>query len=251
MAGHSKWANRIHRKSRQDAKRSKIFGKLSRQIIVAAREGGGDPSRNIRLRLAIDAAKAASMPMENIEHAIKRGTGQLEGVTYEEVTLEGYGPGGAALMIDILTDNRQRTLAEIRHILRSVNASLGEAGCATWLFEQKGIIVVPKTQAHEEAVFLAAADAGAEDILEEDEYWEIRTAPQDYQAVLEAVRREGIEPERAEVTMVPTTTTRVPDDQAPKLLKLLDALEDHDDVQHVYSNFEISDEIMDQIERDE
>ncbi|MCD6352081.1 MAG: YebC/PmpR family DNA-binding transcriptional regulator [Armatimonadetes bacterium] len=248
MAGHSKWANRVHRKSRQDAKRSKLFGKLSRQIIVAARQGGPDPDKNIRLRLAIEAARAASMPADNIERAIKRGSGQLEGVAYEEATLEGYGPGGAALMIDILTDNRQRTLAEIRHIMRTADASLGEAGCVTWLFEQKGIVVVPRQGNDEETVFLAAADAGAEDIAEEEDYWEIRTSPQDFQQVLDALREAGIEPERAEVTMVPTTTTQVPDDQAPKLLRLLDALEDHDDVQHVYSNFEISDEILDQLE---
>lgn len=251
MAGHSKWANRVHRKSRQDARRSKLFGKLSRQIIIAARLGGADPDQNIRLRLAIDAARAASMPMENIEHAIRRGAGQLDDVNYEEGTLEGYGPGGAALMIDVLTDNRQRTLAEIRRILRSCDASLGEAGCVTWLFEQKGIVAIAKATADTEAAFLAAADAGAEDIIEDDEYLEIRVAPQDFQAVLDAVREAGIEPERAEVTMVPTATTQVPDDQAPKLLKLLDALEEHDDVQHVYSNFEISDEILDRVEGDE
>ena len=248
MAGHSKWANRVHRKTRQDAKRSKLFSKLSRQIIVAAREGGPDPEKNVKLRVAIEAARAASMPAENIERAIKRGTGQLDGVQYERATYEGYGPGGAALMIDVLTDNRQRTLAEIRHIFRSAGGSLGEAGCVTWLFEQKGVIVVPKDQADEDAVFAVAIEAGAEDVIEEDDYWEIRTDPQNFAATVEAVRNAGIEPERAEVTMVPTTTTKVSDQDAPKLLRLLDMLEEHDDVQHVYSNFEISDEILEQIE---
>lgn len=248
MAGHSKWANRMHRKSRQDAKRSRLFAKLSRQIIVAARQGGPDPDKNIRLRLAIEAARAASMPAENIQHAIKRGSGQIEGAQYEEATYEGYGPGGAALMISVLTDNRQRTLSEIRSILKNAGGSLGEAGCVTWLFEQKGVIVVPKSAADEDTVFLTAADAGAEDVLSEDEYWEIRTAPQDFSNVLQAVRGAGIEPERAEVTMIPISTSHVPDETAPKLLRLLDALEDHDDVQAVYSNFEISDEILDRIE---
>ncbi len=251
MAGHSKWANRVHRKTRQDAKRSKLFAKLSRQIIVAAREGGPDPDKNARLRLAIEAARAASMPMENIEHAIKRGSGQIEGAQYEHATFEGYGPGGAALMIDVLTDNRQRTLSEIRHILRSAGGSLGEAGCVTWLFEPKGIIVVPRGQTDEEELFLAAVEAGAEDIVEEDDYFEIQTAPQDFQKVLDAVRQVGAEPERAEVTMVPTSTTPVSDEDAPKLLRLLNALEEHDDVQHVYSNFEISDEVLDRIESEE
>ncbi len=251
MAGHSKWANRVHRKSRQDARRSSLFAKLSRQILVAAREGGPDPDTNLRLRLAIDAARAVSMPMDNIEHAIRRGSGQVEGVTYEEVTLEGYGPGGAALMIDVLTDNRQRTISEIRRLLRDANASLGEAGCVTWLFEQKGLIVVPKSAADEETIFLVAADAGAEDLLEEEEYWEICVPPQDFQQVLKAVQAAGIEPERAEVTMIPTTTTQVPDDQAPKLLRLLDSLEEHEDVQHVYSNFEVSDAILDEVEGDD
>lgn len=248
MAGHSKWANRVHRKTRQDAKRSKLFAKLSRQIIVAAREGGPDPEKNSRLRLAIEAARAASMPMDNIQHAIKRGSGQLEGTSYEQATFEGYGPGGAALMIDVLTDNRQRTLSEIRHILRNAGGSLGEAGCVTWLFEPKGVVVVPRGEVDEEALFMTAIDAGAEDIIEEDDYLEVRTSPQDFQKVLEAIRAAGIEPERAEVTMIPTATTPVSDQDAPKLLRLLDALEEHDDVQHVYSNFEMSDEIMDKVE---
>jgi YebC/PmpR family DNA-binding regulatory protein len=248
MAGHSKWANRVHRKTRQDAKRSAQFAKLSRQVIVAARAGGGDPDKNIRLRLAIEAARTASMPTDNIEHAIKRGTGQLEGVVYEETSYEGYGPGGSALLIEVLTDNRQRTLSELRNLLKNSGGNLGEAGSVTWMFEQKGVVTVPKSAADEETIYMTAADAGAEDVIDDDDYWEVRSAPRDLQPVSQALRDAGIEPERAEVTMIPTTTQQVPDAVAPRLLRLLDALEEHDDVQHVYSNFEISDEILDQIE---
>jgi YebC/PmpR family DNA-binding regulatory protein len=248
MAGHSKWANRVHRKTRQDAKRSQQFAKLSRQILVAAREGGPDPEKNLKLRFAIEAARAASMPMENIERAIQRGAGQVDGARYEQAIYEGYGPGGAALMIDVLTDNRQRTLAEIRHILRSAGGTLGEAGCVTWLFEQKGVLVIPRAGVDEDTVLQVATEAGAEDLIEEDEYWEIRTAPADFQAVLEAVRAAGLPLERAELTMVPISTTPVSDEEAPKLLRLLDMLQELDDVQHVYSNFEISDEILDRLE---
>lgn len=249
MAGHSKWANRVHRKTRQDAKRSAQFAKLSRLIIAAARSGGGDPDKNIRLRLAIEAARAASMPLDNIDHAVKRGSGQLEGVTYEEVSYEGYGPGGAALLIEVLTDNRQRTLAELRNLLKNSGGNLAEAGAVTWMFDQKGVVTVPKSAADEETIFLTVADAGAEDVLDEDDdYWEVRCAPRDLQPVTQALQDAGIEPERAEVTMIPTNTQHIHDDVAPRLLRLLDALDDHDDVQHVYSNFEISDEILDRIE---
>ncbi len=247
MAGHSKWKNRVHRKSRQDAKRSRLFAKLSREIMVAAREGGPDPDKNPRLRAAIEAARAASMPMDNIEHAIKRGSGQIEGEKLERAIYEGYGPGGAALMIDVLTDNKQRTLNEIRHILRQAGGNLGEAGCVQWIFQEKGVIIVPKDRADEETVFMVAIDAGAEDIIEEDEYWEIRTALQDFGKVADALREAGIEPERAEITMVPTTTTPISDEDAPKLLRLLEELEEHDDVQNVYSNFEISDEVLERL----
>jgi len=248
MAGHSKWANRIHRKTRQDKKRGKLFGKLSRQIIVAARQGGGDPDHNARLRLAIEQAKSADMPKDNIENAIKRGTGEIEGVEYQHALYEGYGPAGVALMIDCLTDNNQRTVAEIRSLMKKLDASLGDAGCVTWMFDQKGVVVVPKQEADEDEIFTVALEAGAEDILEEEDVWEIRTQSQDFPEVYEAVRAAGISTERAEVTMVPITTALVPDDQAAKVLRLLDELNEHDDIQHVFANFEISDEILEQLE---
>lgn len=248
MAGHSKWANRVHRKTRQDQKRGKLFGKLSKQITVAARQGGGDPDANARLRLAIGQAKAADMPKDTIEYATKRGTGEIEGVQYEHALYEGYGPGGVALMLDCLTDNSQRTVAELRSLMKKLEASMGAAGCVTWMFEPKGVMVVPKEETDEDTVFTAALEAGAEDILEEEDTWEIRTQPKDFADVYEAVVAAEIPTERAEVTMVPITTTPVPDDQAPKVLHLLDELAEHDDVQHVYSNFEISDEILERIE---
>ncbi len=248
MAGHSKWANRVHRKTRQDKKRGKLFAKLSKQITVAAREGGGDPEANARLRLGIEQAKAADMPKDTIEYAIKRGTGEIEGTQYEHALYEGYGPAGIALMIDCLTDNTQRTVAEMRSLMKRLDASMGAAGCVTWMFEQKGVIVVPREQADEEVVFTVAIEAGAEDVLEEEDTWEIRTQPQDFAQVYEAVTAARIPTERAEVTTVPVSTTPVPDDQATKVLRLLDELTEHDDVQQVYSNFEISDEILEQLE---
>ncbi len=245
MAGHSKWANRVHRKTRQDAKRSRLFGKLSREIIVAAREGGGNPDTNIRLRYAIDAARAASMPNENVDTAIKRGTGDIDGVSYEQVSYEGFGPSGVALMINCLTDNRQRTVAELRNILKKRDGNLGEPGCVTWIFEAKGVITIPRNAADEEDLFMAAIDAGAEDMLTEDEeFFEIRTEPQELHKVIEAINALGLPHERAELTMIPTNSTAVPDDEAGKLLSLLDELDDHDDVQQVFANFEISDEFM-------
>jgi YebC/PmpR family DNA-binding regulatory protein len=249
MAGHSKWANRVHRKTRQDAKRSRLFGKLSREIIVAAREGGGNPDTNIRLRYAIDAARAASMPNENVDTAIKRGTGDIDGVTYEQVSYEGFGPSSVALMINCLTDNRQRTVAELRNILKKRDGNLGEPGCVTWIFEAKGVITIPRNAADEEDLFMAAIDAGAEDMLTEDEdFFEIRTEPQELHKVIEAINTLGLPHERAELTMIPTTSTAVPDDEAGKLLSLLDELDDHDDVQQVFANFEISDEFMASLE---
>ncbi len=245
MAGHSKWANRVHRKGRQDRKRAKLFNKLSRRIISAAREGGGNPDINHKLRAAIDQAQAADMPNDNIEYAIKRGTGEIEGVSYESARYEGYGPAGIALMIDVLTDNPNRTVAELRNLMKECGASLGSPGCVQWMFERKGVIMVPRDKVDEDELFRVAVEAGAEDIIDSDEeVWEVRTEPEDYQQVYEAFKAAGIEMERAEVTMVPTTNTRVPDDEAVKVIKLLDRLDEHEDVQNVFSNFEISDELM-------
>ena len=248
MAGHSKWANRVHRKSRQDAKRSKIFAKMSRLITLAARDGGGNPDMNPRLRLVIDKARAAEMPMDNVENAIKRGTGEIAGVSYESAIYEGYGPAGVALMIEVLTDNKTRTVADLRRILKLDGGNMGEAGCVTWMFEQKGVLTVPRDRVNADELFMAAVDAGAEDVIEEDEMLEVRTEPRAFPQVYEALRGMGIEFERAEVTMLPTATKEVPDGEAPKVLKLLDDINDNDDVQQVFSNFEISDEVLESLE---
>ncbi len=246
MAGHSKWHNIRHKKAKMDAKRGQLFTKLLREITVAARQGGGDPEFNPRLRIAIEKAKKANMPIENIERAIKRGTGELEGVSYEEVVYEGYGPEGVAVIVECLTDNRNRTTAEVRHIFTKHGGNLGASGCVSFLFEEKGVIYVPKSKYDEETIFEKAIEAGAEDvIMDDDEYYEIRTEPKELYSVKENLEKEGVEIEKAEITRIPTTTVEVKDpEKAEKLLKLLDALEDSDDVQKVYSNFEIPEEIM-------
>jgi len=245
MAGHSKWANRVHRKSRQDAKRGKLFGKLSREIIVAARLGGPDPDINSRLRLAIQAARDVSMPNDNIDRAIKRGAGENEGEAFEEIVYEGFGPGGAAMLIQCLTDNRTRTVAEVRKLFDKSGGNLGEGGSVGWMFEQKGVVVVNKGESVDgEELFLVAAEAGAEDLEEEDDYFEIECEPTELQIVREALTEAGFEFERAELTFMPTSTTPVEDDKAKNLLNLMEALDDHDDVQKVHSNFEVSDEVL-------
>jgi len=245
LAGHSKWANRVHRKTRQDSKRSREFSKLSRAITVAARTGGGDPEWNPRLRTFIEKAKTAEMPAENIEYAIKRGLGEIDGIDYEEVMYEAYAPGGVALLISCLTDNNQRTVAEVRNLLKKRDGTMSGAGSVTWMFEQKGVITVPKSEVDEEVLFLTAAEAGAEDVLDEDEeVFEVRTALADFHKVGQALREAGIPIERNELVMVPTSTVPVPDSEAGKLLDLLDSLEEHDDVQQVFGNFELSDQAL-------
>ncbi len=246
MAGHSKWHNIRNKKAKMDAKRGQIFTKIIRELTVAARQGGGDPEFNPRLRIAIDKAKAANMPAENIERAIKRGTGELEGVTYEEVSYEGYGPEGVAIIVEALTDNRNRTTAEVRHIFSKHGGNLGSSGCVSFLFEDKGVIFVPKSEYDEEEIFEKAIEAGAEDVLTEDsEFYEIRTAPQDLYSVKEALENQGVKIEKAELTKIPSTEVEIKDQNtAEKLMKLLDALEDNDDVQKVYSNFDIPEEIL-------
>jgi YebC/PmpR family DNA-binding regulatory protein len=235
MAGHSKWANIQHRKERQDARRGKIFTKLIREITVAARLGGGDPNFNPRLRLAIEKAKAENMPSENIERAIKRGTGELEGVHYEEVRYEGYGPGGAAVMVDCLTDNRTRTVADVRHAFSKHGGNLGTDGSVAFLFKHCGqIVLAPGTP--EDKVMEAAIEAGAEDVLTNDDgSIEVITAPQDFAAVKAALEKAGLKPAFAEVTFKPTTETELKGEDAAKMQKLLDALENLDDVQEVYT----------------
>ena len=244
MSGHSKWSKVKHIKAREDAKRGKIFSKLIREIMVAARDGGGDPAFNPRLRTIIDTAKAVNMPNDNIDRAVKKGTGELGGTTFEEATYEGYGPGGVAIIIDVLTDNKNRTVAEIRHIMGRYNASLGEGGCVAWNFEKKGLIMIDAAGMTEEALLDAALEAGAEDISSEDDTFEIITAPNAVMDVKEALVSKSIAVAGAEITMLAKSTIRVDGKTAEAVLKLMDALDEHDDVQHVYSNFDIPEEIM-------
>ncbi|QIA26825.1 YebC/PmpR family DNA-binding transcriptional regulator [Thermaerobacter sp. PB12/4term] len=245
MAGHSKWANRKHRKARQDAKKGKIFSKLAREIITAVRQGGGDPEANPRLRLALERARQFSMPAENIERAIKRGLGESDAESYEELIYEGYGPGGVALMLEILTDNRNRSAGEIRHIFAKHGGNLGESGCVAWMFDRKGVITVPAQGAPaEDDLLLLAVEAGAEDLKAEDGSFMIYTDPDDLHRVREALEKAGVPVEDAGLRMVPKTEVKVEGKEAEQLLRLLDALEDHDDVQEIYGNFELPDELL-------
>ena len=245
MAGHSKWANRVHRKTRQDNKRSKVFSKFSRAIMVAAREGGGNPDHNPTLRSLIDQASTAEMPKDNIEYAIQRGLGEVPGMEFEAVRYEGYGPGGVAMLVECVTDNNQRSVAEIRNIMSKRDGKMSGAGSVTWMFEQKGVITVSRDEVEYDDLFLIGAEAGAEDIVDDDEeYWEVRTAMEDFHAVREALKDAGIHIERAGLSMIPTSTVQVPDELTGKLLGLMEDLDDHDDVQNVYANFEISDEAL-------
>lgn len=242
MAGHSKWANIKRRKEKVDAQKGKVFTKLAREIIVAARQGGGDPEVNYRLKAAIQRAKEANIPNENIERAIKRGTGELSGASYEEITYEGYGPGGAAVLMRIVTDNRNRTAAEIRHIFAKNGGNLGEAGCVSWMFEQKGFLILDRSEvtANEDEIMMLALDSGAEDMKTEEDSYEITTAPSDFAEVRAAFEQEKIPLAVAELTMIPKTTVKLSGKAAEQMLKLVEALEEHDDVQSVYSNYEIS-----------
>ena len=248
MSGHSKWSTIKHKKAAQDAKRGKIFTKLIKEITVAARLGGGDPAANPRLRVAIEAAKAANMPKNNIERAIKKGTGELEGVSYEEVTYEGYGPGGVAVLVETITDNRQRTVAEVRHIFAKRGGNLGEPGSVAWIFEKKGLIVVEKDKVDEDTLMAAALEAEAEDITDAGSEWEIETSPEDLSKVKEALEDKGIEILSAKVTMVPSNIVKVEDEKkAQQLIALMNALEENDDVQNVYANFDIPDELLEKV----
>ena len=246
MAGHSKWANIKHRKGAQDAKRGKVFTKLGKEIAVAAKIGGGDPATNPRLRLVMDKARQNNMPKDNVERAIKKGTGGLEGVTYEEGTFEGYGPGGVAVIVEFLTDNRTRTVADVRHIFSKHGGSLGVSGSVAFLFDRKGVITFPEGTALE-SVFEIALEAGAEDVTDEDGVVEVTTAPGDFEEVQAALTAKGLALESAEITMVPQTRSAVEGKTAESLMKMIDKLEDNDDVQNVYANYDISDEEMDQL----
>ncbi len=243
MAGHSKWANIKHRKGAQDAKRGKIFTKLIKEIITAARIGGGEIESNPRLRSAVMAAKNENMPKDNWERAIKKGTGELEGVNYEEATYEGYGPGGAAIYVDALTDNKNRAVSEIRHAMTKHGGNMGENGCVAYMFDKKGYLVVEKGAADEEALMEVALEAGAEDVREDGSNFEVITAPEDFEAVKEAIDAAEIATIAAEVTMLPQTMAPLDGDTALKMIKLIDALDDCDDVQKVYTNADIPDDI--------
>ena len=240
MAGHSKWANIKHRKGAQDAKRGKIFTKLIKEITIAAKIGGGDPAGNPRLRTAIDKAKNDNMPKDTIDRAIKKGTGGLEGVEYEEGTFEGYGPGGVAVIVEFMTDNRTRTVADVRHIFTKHNGSLGVNGSVSFLFERKGLIAFSTDQDFD-TIFEAALEAGAEDVKDEGDAYEVITDPADFIEVREVLGAKGLSWETAEVTMIPQTMVQLEGKQAEQMLKMMDKLEDNDDVQNVYANFDISD----------
>ncbi|MDO8644528.1 MAG: YebC/PmpR family DNA-binding transcriptional regulator, partial [bacterium] len=227
-------------------KRGKAFTKIIREITVAARELGGDPTENPRLRTVIDKARAVNMPQDNIQKAIKRGTGQLEGITYEEHHYEGYGPGGAAVTLSVLTDNKNRTISDVRNIFGKNGGNLGEAGCVTWIFEKKGVLQFDKSY-QEDSLMEAVLDAGAEDLTDEEEYWAIMTAPENFEAVKKTLETKGMKAQHAEVTMVPKTSVKLSGADAERMLKLMEALEDHDDVQNVYSNFDISKEEMEKL----
>lgn len=247
MSGHSKWHNIRLRKGKQDAERGRIFTKLAREIIVAAKAGGGNPDANIRLRIAVQKAKDASMPADNIKRAIQRGTGELEGVSYEEVTYEGYAPGGVAVLVQCLTDNRNRTVADLRSSFSKCGGSLGESGCVAWMFHSKGMVTVPAESASEDDVMMAVMDAGAEDVRTEGEAVEVLCPPDGLQAVRQALTDAGIAFNMADVTMLPTSTVRVEGKEASQVLRMMDALEDLDDVQHVYANFDIPDEVLQEV----
>jgi YebC/PmpR family DNA-binding regulatory protein len=244
MSGHSKWATIKHKKGATDAKRGRIFTRLIKEITIAAKGGGGDPDGNPRLRTAILAAKAENMPAENIKRAIQRGTGELEGLSYEEILYEGYGPGGVAIMVQVLTDNKNRAVSEIRHAFSKNHGNLGESGSVGYLFSKKGMIVVDKAAVNEDKLTEIALEAGAEDLSDEGDTWEVITGPKEYDAVLEAIKTAGIKPEHSEVTMIPSTYQKLEGAQANAMMRLLEVLEDLDDTQNVYTNFDMDEATM-------
>jgi YebC/PmpR family DNA-binding regulatory protein len=239
MSGHSKWATIKHKKGAADAKRGKIFTRLIKELTVAARTSGGDPDMNPRLRTVIADAKAANMPSENIKRAIRRGTGEEPGVSYEEMTYEGYGPGGAAVLVDTLTDNKNRTVGEMRHTFTKFGGNLGEANSVGWMFGKKGVITVDKAKTSEDALMSAVIDAGADDMKDDGSAWEIVSPVDKHQSVLDAVKALGVEPDTAEIAMVPQNYIKLEGRPAQQMLKLMEALEDHDDTRNVWSNFDV------------
>ncbi|HQT93053.1 MAG: YebC/PmpR family DNA-binding transcriptional regulator [Acidobacteria bacterium 21-70-11] len=245
MSGHNKWSTIKHKKGKLDAKRGKLFTKVIRELTTAAREGGGDADGNPRLRAAIQSAKAANMPSDTLNKAIQRGTGELPGVSYEEVTYEGYGPGGVAVMVQALTDNRNRTTAELRHLFGKHGGNLGESGCVAFLFKKQGYLIVPKSAGEEEKVMEAALDAGAEDFFADDpDLYEIYTSPEELHKVKAALEAHGLAVEQAKVEMVPTVQVRLEDRRAEQMVRLMEAFEDHDDVQNIWANFDIDTNLL-------
>lgn len=248
MSGHSKWSTIKRKKAKTDAQRGKIFTKHIKEITIAARTGGGDEASNPALRTAIAAARGVNMPAANIERAIKRGTGELPGVVYENVTYEGYGPGGTALLIDVITDNKNRTVADIRHILSKHNGNLGESGCVAWIFDKKGIIEIDSSKISEEKLLEFVLESGADDMRKQGDLFEIVTQPASFENVKSVLEQNSIELDSAELTLHPKNSVKVTEKEAEQLLKLMDALEDHDDVENIYSNFDIDDEILQKFE---
>jgi YebC/PmpR family DNA-binding regulatory protein len=248
MSGHSKWHNIKLRKSKVDAQKGKMFTKVAREIIIAAREGGGDPAGNFRLRVVIDKARSVNMPQENIKRAIQKGTGDPKDANaFEEILYEGYGPAGVALLISVVTDNRHRTAADVRNILSRNGGSLGESGCVLWMFDKKGIFIFSSEKVQEDEIFMVATDSGADDVNVEDGNIEVTCSPQDFQSLRETLEKSGFIPEDSKISMLPKTTVSLDEEDARKVLKLIDLLEDYDDVQEVSSNFDISDEIMEKL----
>jgi YebC/PmpR family DNA-binding regulatory protein len=247
MSGHSKWATIKHKKGALDAKRGKIFTRLIKEITMAAKSGGGDADSNPRLRTAVAAAKAENMPADNIKRAIQRGTGELPGATYEEITFEGYGPGGVALLVDVTTDNRNRTVSEIRHIFTKGGGNLGEAGSVAWMFHKKGSIVVPKTKAREDDLMNVVLENGGEDLNDDGDNWEVTTDPGAYETVLDAIKKAGMDVVHSQVGMVPQNYIKLEGAAASQMIRLLESIEDHDDVQNVYSNFDLDQEQLEAV----
>jgi len=244
MSGHNKWSTIKHKKGAQDAKRGKLFSKIIKEITIAARMGGGDPEGNPRLRTAVLAARTANMPKDNVEKAIKRGAGGLEGTNYEEIVYEGYGPGGVAVLVEVLTDNKNRTVAEVRHIFEKYNGNLGESGCVSWMFKKQGIVVIAADSIDEDEVMEVALECGAHDVKKEGHSFEMTTDPADIETVRKAVEDKGWKIELSEITMIPQTTVKLEGKKAEQMLKMMDALDDNDDMQKVFANFDISEEDM-------
>jgi len=247
MSGHSKWASIKHKKGKEDAKRGRLFTKIMREITVAARIGGGDPNSNARLRTALSSARAANMPKDNITNAIKKGTGELEGVSYEEAAYEGYGPGGVAVMVEVLTDSKNRAASEIRKLFSRGGGNMGEAGCVSWMFQKKGLIIFDKSAASEDQLMEVALEAGADDVKDAESVWEVTTSPEAFEQVKEAFDKKGLKYTVAQISMIPQTSIKLSGKEAEQMVRLIEALEEHDDVQNVYANFDISEEELERI----